>query len=173
MIPSASAHGGDPTTEGYLIVQQALGYLANEPGENGTTGALMKIDEALAVTDQEGVAVPQLQQAKTALEAGKRDDGRALLQGSITEALAAQKPATGEETGTTVMADPVSGRGPLTGGDWALLGLSLLVALAGLTLAVVLRPHQSLGDLRKLLSPRALAKTTPAFPPEQRHDGGH
>lgn len=192
-VQPAWAHGGDASTEGYFIVQQAVGYLANDASAGGTAKALMKVDEALAVPDHEGVAIPQVQLAKTALEAGKVADGRKLLQASITTALASLKPATGEETGTSIVTDPWLGRAQLSGGDWALLTLSLLIGIAGLALAVVLRPRDSLRGLLEGLSPRASAQGTPRSPRsprlprlprsprspradsplDERHDDGH
>lgn len=172
-VQPAWAHGGNASTEGYLIVQQAVGYLANDAGAGGTAKALMKVDEALATPDQEGVAVPQVQLAKTALKAGNVADGRKLLQASITTALATLKPATGEGTGTTIVTDPWVGRAHLSGGDWALLTLSLLIAFAGMALAFFLRPRDSLRGLLEGLSPRANAKGTPRSPLEERHNDGH
>lgn len=160
---SASAHGADAGTEGYVIVQQALGHLFHDSGPVGTAEALMKADELLAAKDQDGVAVGAVRAAKTALEAGKITEARALLQGSITEAVAALKPAIGEETGTTVMAGPLPPRGALSGTDRVFLVLSLLVALVGAVLAILFRPHQDMRDLRHALSPhRASVEDPPA-----------
>ncbi len=169
----ASAHGGDAGTEGYVMVQQALGHLFHDSGPVGTADSLMKIDEALAAADQDGVAVAEVRQAKTALEAGKTAEARALLQGSITEAVAALKPAIGEETGTRVVLGPLPPRGTLSGTDWAFLVLSLLVALVGAVLAILFRPRESLRDLRHTLSPhRASTQTSPEqHLPGKNHDG--
>lgn len=146
---SASAHGGDTGTEGYVIVQQALGHLFHDSGPVGTADALKKMDEFLAAKDQEGVAVGEVRQAKAALTAGKITEARNLLQSSITEAVGALKPATGEETGTRVMLGQLPPRGPLSGTDWAFLTLSAIVALVGAALALVFRPRESLRDLRR------------------------
>lgn len=81
--PLASAHDGDPSSEGYLLVQQALGHLVHDPGNVGP--ALEKVDAALAAPDQDGVAVPEVQQAKVALQAGGTGTGAWL---SISAALA-------------------------------------------------------------------------------------
>ena len=169
----ASAHGGDAGTEGYVMVQQALGHLFHDSGPVGTADALMKIDEALAAADQEGVSVAEVRQAKTALEAGKTAEARVLLQGSITEAVAALKPAIGEETGTRVMLGPLPPRGTLSGTDWAFLVLSLLVALVGAVLAILFRPRQDVRELRHSLSPhRASVEDPPArHLPGRNHDG--
>ncbi|MBN9151131.1 MAG: hypothetical protein KF739_00825 [Cryobacterium sp.] len=145
--PPAWAHGGDGVTEGYVIVQQALSYLVNDTSPAGTMKALEKVDEVLIAEDQDGVDVAEVEQAKTALSAGDTKTAQTLLQGSITEAVAALKPAVGEETGTTTMLAPYA-QGPLTGTDWAFLVLSVLAAVGGTILAMWLRPRQGLRELR-------------------------
>lgn len=148
--PVASSDEGNPSSEGYLLVQQALGHLVHDPADIGP--ALEKIDAALAAPDQDGVAVAELQQAQAALQAGNAAEGRALLQGSIEAALSTLKPATGDETGTTVVLDPLPSRGGLTGADGAVLTVSVLAVLTGLWLAYVFRPHESIRELRLLLA---------------------
>ncbi len=145
----AWAHGGQSPTEGYVMVQQALSYLVNDPSPAGTTQALMKVDEALAAKDQDGVAVAEVKQAKTDLMNGDTKSGRALLQGSIKEAVAALKPAVGEETGTTIMVAPFVPHGALTGTAWVFLVLSVLVTIGGTILAVRFRPPEGMRDLRR------------------------
>ena len=68
----AWAHGGESAAEGYVMVQQALSYLVNDPSPAGTKNALMKVDEALVAKDQDGVAVAEVRQAKTALTPSER-----------------------------------------------------------------------------------------------------
>ncbi|UKA68453.1 hypothetical protein LFT44_08750 [Arthrobacter sp. FW306-05-C] len=145
----ASADMADASSEGYLLVQQALGHLVHDPAEVGPV--LEKIDAALAAPDQEGLSVSELQQAKDALQAGSTAQGRALLQESITVALSTLKPATGDQTGTTVVLDPLPPRGPLTGSDWGFLTVSMLAVLTGLVLAFVFRPQENVRELRLLL----------------------
>ncbi|MCY0906411.1 hypothetical protein OS914_16180 [Arthrobacter sp. H14-L1] len=131
------------------MVQQALSYLVNDSSQAGTTQALAKVDEALAAKDQDGVAVADVEQAKTDLMNGDTKSGRALLQGSIAEAVAALKPAVGEETGTTIMVAPFESRGSLTVTDWVFLVLSVLIAIGGTILAVRFRPPEGMRDLRR------------------------
>jgi len=164
----ASANGGDANTEGYVLIQQALGHLFHDTGPVGTDEALMKVSELLNAEDQHGVAVDEVRQAKTALEAGKIVEARTLLQGSIAEAVAALKPATGDETGTTIVLGPLPPRGPLTGWDWAFLLLSALAALLGAVLAVLFRPRDSLRELRHTLSLHRAASPSPS----ERHRRG-
>lgn len=129
------------------MVQQALSYLVNDPAS--TAGALAMVDKALSAPDQDGVAVPTVQAAKTALQAGNTDQARILLQDSITAAVAALKPAVGEQTGTTTVLPPLPPRSGLSGTDWLFLALSALVAVGGILLSVLFRPHESLRDLRR------------------------
>ena len=95
----AWAHGGQSPKEGYVMVQQAISFLANEPDAKGTSEALVRVDDALNAEDQDGVDIPVLEQAKAALNAGNADGARPLLQSSIKAAVASLKPATGDETG--------------------------------------------------------------------------
>lgn len=158
--PLACAHEGDASSEGYLLVQQALGHLVHDPAD--VAPALEKIDAALAAPDQEGVSVADLQQAKAALRTGNSARGRALLQQSITVALSTLKPATGDQTGTTVVLDPLPPRAGLTGADWGLLTVSILAVLTGLVLAYVFRPHENVRELRLLLAWKHRRQNLPA-----------
>ena len=148
----AWAHGAGETEEGYLLVQQALGHLAHEPNQTGVMSAMEKIDDTLATTDQEGVNVAQVKGAQAALEAGKVEAGRTLLQQSITEAVSQLKPATGEETGTTVVPGELPGRGGLNGLQWAFLGISVLLLLTGSALASRFGPSDNIAALRRRIA---------------------
>ena len=155
-IMSASpawADGGGETTEGYQLVQQALGHLAHDTSDYGMSLAMEKVHDALATPDQQGVDVDGLKQAQAALEAGQVDEARALLQRSITEAVGKLKPATGEETGTTLVLSPLQGRASLTGRDWGFLVASALFLVLGAMLATRYRPHDNVRALRRRLGP--------------------
>jgi hypothetical protein len=151
-IAPASAHGGDESMEGYLLVQQALGHLAHDKTDAGVDLAMEKIDDALAAEDQDGVDVAELEAAQAALEAGEVVQAQQQLQESIAEALSALEPAVGEETGTTIVLDPLPGRGSLTAFDWALLVLSFVTLAAGLGLAWIFRPKDTVHDLHERLA---------------------
>lgn len=145
----AWAHGGEDTTEGYVFVHRALSYLVNDPSPDGIANALEATNEALANEDQDGVAVADLEQAKTALEVGDTATAELLLQSSIAEAIAELEPAVGDETGTTVMLAPFT-RSPLADStDWLFLALSALAAVGGALLAMRLRPREGLKELRR------------------------
>lgn len=145
----ARADGGQSADEGYVMVLQALSFLVNDPGPDGTAQALVMVEDALEAEDQDGVDVPTLERAATALEAGRTEEARTLLQDSIAEAIASLEPAVGEETGTTVMLAPLPPRGALSVTDWIFLGLSVIVAAVGIVLAVIFRPHESLRELSR------------------------
>lgn len=150
----ASADGEGETTEGYLLVQQALGHLAHDTSHEGMTLAMEKIEDALATEDQQGVDVATLEQAKTALEAEQIDTARTLLQASITQALSGLPPATGEETGTTVIEPALDTRDGMSGTDWSFIGISMLALLAGVLLAFRFRPADTVGELRRRMDGR-------------------
>lgn len=148
----AWAHAGDgESTVGYQLVQQALGHLAHDTSRLGIELAMEKVDDALATTDQVGVDVAEVEQAQAALDAGEVETGRVLLQQSITEAVSQLAPATGDETGTSVVLTPLPGRGALTAMDGAFLAISALLLLAGLALAARYRPHDSVRVLQRRL----------------------
>lgn len=148
----AWAHGAGETTEGFVLVQQALANLAAKPGHTGVELAMEKVDDALRTKDQEGVDVTELKQAKVELEADHAAPARALLQQSITVAVSKLVPATGEMTGTTLVLTPMRGRGGLTGQDWGFGVVSLLMVLAGAALALRFRPADNLKQLRRQLA---------------------
>lgn len=150
---TAPAWADEPgeTKEGYVLVQQALGHLAHDPSRAGVEAAMEKINDTLQTTDQEGVNIAQVKDAQIALDAGKLEEGRALLQESITEAISKIEPATGEETGTTVVPAEMPGRGNLDDLQWGLLGISVLLLLAGSALAASFRPKDSIRALRRRL----------------------
>ena len=151
VAPTAAAHGGDESQEGYLLVQQALGHLAHDTTHTGIDLAMEKVDDALAAEDRDGVSIPEVTQAKAALEAGQVEPARSLLQESIKVALSELPPATGNETGTTLVTPELPGRDDLTGSDRILLVGSLVLVAAGLTLSFMFRPHDSVGALRRRL----------------------
>lgn len=150
--PAAWAHGEGETTEGYVLVQQALGHLAHDTGHVGIDQAMEKVDDALATEDQQGVDVAEVTRAKVLLEAHDVVQARQLLQQSIAAATSKLPAATGEMTGTTIVHLPLRGRDDLSSSDWVVAGGSLLLALLGLGLAIRFRPHDNLRQLRRQLT---------------------
>jgi len=165
-LPQAALAHDDETDEGYLLVQQALGHLAHDTSSDGIDMAMEKIDDALATEDQEGVNVAELHQGMQVLEAGQVAQARALLQESIQDALSSQPPATGYETGTTVVPSALPGRAGLSGQDvgW-LMGSFALVGL-GLMLAYRFRPRDSVRALRVRLKAEGPADGETAKSPD-------
>jgi len=158
----AWAHAGSGETEvGYVLVQQALGHLAHDKTSNGVELSMEKIGDVLKTKDQAGVNIAEVQQAKTALEAGQVVRGQTLLQHSITEAVSKLMPATGEETGTKVVSDPLPGRGALGGTGWAFLGASLLFVLLGGGLAYRFKPADTVAQLRERLGTPTYQQAAP------------
>lgn len=157
ILPTASAwaHGAGETTEGYVLVQQALGHLAHDSGHAGVEAAMEKVNDALATGDLSGVDVAEVTQARTALSADRVEQARTLLQHSILVATGALKPAVGEQTGTTVVRLPLAGRGALGAAQWLLGAVALLMVLAGGAVAYRFRPEDNLRKLRRRLSVNA------------------
>lgn len=154
-LPSAAwSHGDDETGEAYLLVLQAIGHLAHDTTHVGIDQAMEKVDDARKAEDQEGVDGAKLEEAMNALKAHQANRARALLQASIEQALRDQPPATGNETGTTVVVPKLSGRSGVGGQDWGFLVLSVAVLALGLWLAFRFRPIDTVGDLRRSLAHR-------------------
>ena len=91
-----------------------------------------KIGDALSAKDQSQVQIALVQRAKDALARGNLHRARALLKKSIG--------ARG--SGRTAAVQAMPGRGSLSGGDWVMLGLSVLVGVAGIVAAAMLRPRR-------------------------------
>lgn len=155
----AWAHGEGETTEGYLLVQQALGHLAHDAGPDGIDLAMEKVKDALDTTDHAGVDVAEVQRAMSALEAGDGRQARDLLEDSIKQALHELPPATGNQTGTRLVVPELSGRPDMRTQDWAFLTVSILLLAIGVWLAYVFRPVDSLRSLRERLAGVSTART--------------
>ena len=153
------------------MVQQAISYLVNQPGAKGTAEALVRVDNALVAKDQDGVDVATLQQTKADLTAGNTDAARPLLQDSISAAVAALKPATGEQTGTKIVVPPFEGTASLSSMDWVLLILSGLAALGGAVLVYLLRPKENLDAIgRDIMAARTRLAKMSSAPSSARDD---
>ena len=163
--PAASAHGEGETEEGYLLLQQALGHLAHDTSADGIDLAMEKVQDALDTEDQEGVDVAEVQQGMAALEAGDADRARTLLQDSIAAALRDLPPATGNQTGTTLVTPELPGRTGLHGQDWIFLVLSLGIGAVGVWLSILFRPSDNVRALRTRLA--ADASRAGDSPPDQ------
>ena len=148
----ASADEPGETHEGYLLVQQALGHLAHDTSAEGREVAMEKVSDALETDEQEGVDVPTLERAMAALEAEDVEGARSLLLDSIAEALHDRPPATGMDSGTSIVRSELEGRSGLAGEDWGFLAAALGALLLGAWLSVRFRPHDSIRVLRTQLA---------------------
>lgn len=144
----ALAHGEGDSTESRVLVIDALSYLANRP-EGFEDMVSDKIGDALDAENQEGVTLADVASAQRAFEAGDLARTRTLLQHSVQPLTG---PVTGEETGTTVMLDPVDPSVDLTGLDGLLAALSAAAVAGGVVLAVRSRPRESIRDLNQTLT---------------------
>jgi hypothetical protein len=145
----ALAHGEGESDQASVLVLQAIGFIANKPGDMDDISD--KVDDALNAPDKEGVDLTQVQSAKDALDNNNMDQARTLLQQSLQSG-APMQGAKGEETGTTTVHNSLNTRGRLAGADWVLLALSVLVVALGAWLAVRFRPPQSVRALRRQLA---------------------
>lgn len=150
--PAAWGHGEGETTEGYLLVQQALGHLAHDTSMSGIDLAMEKVDDALETDDQEGVDVAELERGMAALESGDVGQARTLLQDSIRQAMTALPPATAGQTGTHELAPELPGRPDLRAQDWVLLSASAVALVVGVWLAFLFRPRDTIRTLRTRLA---------------------
>ena len=148
--PAAWAHGGGESSESLVLVRQAIGFLVNKPGD--TMDVEDKMKDAMAAPDKAGVNLALVNSAMKALDAGQMMKVRLLLERSIGARpimgnedpvqIGQVPPAvTGEDTGTLVALDPLPGRHGLTGTDWILLTISIVLLAAGAVLSVRMRPH--------------------------------
>jgi osmotically-inducible protein OsmY len=166
----ASAHEGEEAAAAIDDVRQAIAVIVNKPTDMDTIED--KIGDALKSKDQDGVDTALVKQAMDALEDNDMVKVRDLLQRAIgaqpdltgtdvrpilqvAEGESTVPLATGEQTGTNIVTDELSGRGGLTGADVTLLVLAGLVALAGLIFSVRSRPADTVRALRR----RAAAPT--------------
>lgn len=156
----ASANAGAGSSEARVIIQEAVGFIANgaEPAM-----VLERIEDVLKAPDQTGVDPAKVEQAKALVEglpAGASpaevdaalQQARTLLVGAVTPPSPSGPAtiATGLDTGTTVVLDEYKRAwGVSDGGDAVLLVLGVASVLLGLYLARRLRPQDSIRDLRR------------------------
>jgi len=147
---AAVAHGDDEPTTALALVRQAIALIVNTPDD--TDMVADKINDAMESDDTSGVQIALVEKAKAELAAGDLHQTRALLEqaigarvhtGAADPVVIGQvpPPATGAETGTLAAIDALPGRGGLHGGEWTLLALSALIAVAGVGLSFRLHPH--------------------------------
>ena len=151
----AGANEPGASDESSQLVREAIALIVNTPGDMEAIED--RIADAQTAPDQEGVDLALVAEAAAALPGGDMHVVRALLERSIgaqphvgtndplpigqSRGTPGMAMATGAETGTDVVTDPLPPDRDRSGGDWlALAGLAVLAA-AGVALAARLRPR--------------------------------
>lgn len=160
----AFAHGDESGVPARESVLQAIAYVVNTPGDMDMITD--KLNDAKESPDQEGVDIAQVDQAIQALDNGDMPQVRLLLEESIGARAdlsgldvrhvlqvapggSTVSLATAEQPGTQIVTDELTGRGALTGGDAALIGIAAAAAAAGVLLGWTFRPAHSVHALRR------------------------
>ena len=169
--PAAAAEGhGEESTVASVLVLQSISLIAND---GGAEAAAEKLTDALKAPDKEGTDLGKVEQALAIIEgsaegsAGEQDlaRARAILVNAIAVRAATgygEMPepgmvgedvspyAVGADTGTVVVLDGFTpARGISDGGDAVLLGLAVLMVIAGVVLSRRWRPTDTIRDLRR------------------------
>ncbi|MCA0296083.1 MAG: hypothetical protein LCH96_12400 [Actinobacteria bacterium] len=135
-----------------MLAQQALGHLAHDTSAAGIEVAMEKVDDALETSDNAGVDIAKVQQARAALEANQVTRAQELLAQAISAAVAALPPATGMSTGTRTIEPELAGRPDAPAPSWILAIASLALLLGGSYLAYRYRPADTPAQLRRRLA---------------------
>lgn len=166
---AAEGHGEESRIASVLVLQ-SISVIAND----GTAeAAAEKLNDALEAPDKKGTDLAKVRQALALIEgsaqgsAGAQDVARAR---AILVSAIAVRPATGygempepgmvggdvppyasgADTGTTVVLDGFTpARGIHDGGDVVLIGLAVLVVVAGVVLSRRWRPQDTIRELRR------------------------
>jgi hypothetical protein len=146
---NAWAHGGGDSDKSLVLVRQAIALIVNTPAN--MDAITDKINDALDAADKSNVNLTFVQRAKDSMDSNDLHQVRRLLEAAIGARVHTGRadpvpignalPLVGTDTGTLDVADPMPGRGPLSGGDWVLLALALAVGLLGIAASLKLRPH--------------------------------
>lgn len=160
----ASADGDEKQVPARESVLQAVAYIANAPDDMEMISD--KLKDAAASKDQSGVDRSLVEKAMAAVDARNMRTARTLLEQSIgakadlkgldmrhvlqvPPGLTTVSLATGDQAGTQVVADEMPGRGALSGGDAAIIGLALASVVGGVVLSLRFRPQHSIHELRR------------------------
>ncbi|MFF4550737.1 hypothetical protein [Streptomyces sp. NPDC001435] len=150
---TAWAHG-EESDESAVLVEQAVALIANDAYEDQVAE---RVDDALMAPHKEGVDLTKVRKAQDLIEQpgyGAAVSGQVKgllldsLGGKLPSAPKSGRPATGDETGTSVVLDEFRpARGISDGGDAVLLGLGAAAIGGGLWLSRRLRPPHTLREL--------------------------
>jgi hypothetical protein len=149
----AWAHG-EESDESAVLVEQAVALIANNAYESQVAE---RIGDALMAPHKEGVDLSKVRQAQGLIEqpgysaaASRQVEGLLLhsLGGKLPSAPKAGRPATGDDTGTSVVLDEFRpARGISDGGDAVLVGLGAVAVGGGVWLSRRLRPPHTIREL--------------------------
>lgn len=157
-LPGSATANGTESTRADVLVEQAIGYLAN-----GAEPAMVaeRLTDALRAPERAGVDLVMVRQALTMVERSGTNPDVPAVRDLLMAALGGKLPsadrtgaagtvlATGAETGTAAVLDEYRpARGVATGGNAVLLALALAAIAGGLLLARKLRPPHRLRQLR-------------------------
>ena len=167
-VGPAWAHGSEESTEAGALVRQAIALIVNTP--NDRMAIEDKVGDALDSKVPDGVDLDAVRQARIALAGGDLHRVRTLLEQSIgarphlgvTEVMPIRQTtgpdtagfATGAESGTNVVIDPLSPRRRFDAGMWIALAGATAIALGGTALARRYRPPVPLQSLRATARPQ-------------------
>ncbi|MFF4576603.1 hypothetical protein [Streptomyces sp. NPDC001410] len=150
---AAWAHDGE-SDESAVLVEQAVALIANNAYEDQVAE---RIDDALMAPHKEGVDLARVRRAQSLVAqpgysaaVSRQVKGLLLdsLGGKLPSAPKAGRPATGDETGTSVVLDEFRpARGISDGGDAVLVGLGVVAIGGGLWLSRRLRPPHTIREL--------------------------
>lgn len=172
---AAFAHGDEGAVPARESVLQAIAYVVNTPNNMDMIGD--KLKDAQESQDKSGVDLAEVRQAEQAFGKGDMRRVRLLLEESIgaradltgmdvrhvlqvAPGSSTISLATGEQAGTEIVTDELTGRGAWTTVDSTVLVLAVVIAAAGALLAWRFRPAHSVHALRQ----RA-AQAGPSAPP--------
>ena len=161
---SAFAHGDEGEMSARESVLQAIAYVVNTPADIDMITD--KLKDATDSQDQEGVDIADVKEALLALDKGNMSQVRLQLEESIGARAdlsgldvrhvlqvapggSTVSLATGLEPGTQIVTEELTGRGPWSGIDSALIGIAAAAAAAGVLLGWRFRPAHSVHTLRE------------------------
>ena len=151
----AAADAPGESDESAHLVREALALIVNTP--DNMAAIEEKIDDALKAPKQDGVDLGLVAEAKAAFPPQNMHDVRVILERSIgaqphrgprdplpireTRGSPGMKMATGTETGTDVVVDPLTPDRSRSAGDWLALTGFAVVAAVGVWFAIRFRPR--------------------------------
>ncbi|MEU7397340.1 hypothetical protein [Streptomyces albogriseolus] len=153
-VPGMAWADEEESAESAVLTEQAIALVANGADEDQVAE---RIEDALMAPDKEGVQLSKVREAQELVEepgysaaVSRQVKGLLLdsLGGKLPSAPEAGRPATGDETGTSVVLDEFRPeRGISDGGGAVLLGLGAAAIGGGLWLSYRLRPPHTLREL--------------------------